>query len=71
MTPLTPPKLCHTLPVVNNLLDMQMKVAKKGEDHMELLLALGAFVLVDVLAWRYGVDSRPLPVVKNDPRRDS
>lgn len=50
---------------------MQMKVAKKGEDHMELLLALGAFVLVDVLAWRYGVDSRPLPVVKNDPRRDN
>jgi len=26
---------------------------------MELLLALGAFVLVDVLALRYGTDSRP------------
>ena len=38
---------------------------------MELLLALGAFVLVDVLAWRYGADSRPLPVAKNDPHRDS
>lgn len=27
---------------------------------MELLLALGAFVLVDVLAVRYGIDSRPI-----------
>jgi hypothetical protein len=26
---------------------------------MELLIALGAFVLVDVLAIRYGFDSRP------------
>lgn len=38
---------------------------------MELLLALGALVLVDVLALRFGVDSRPVPVVKNDPRRDN
>jgi len=37
---------------------------------MELLVALGAFVVLDVLAWRFGVDSRPLPVAKNDPRRD-
>ena len=37
---------------------------------MELLLALGAFVLVDVLALRFGVDTRPLPVRKNDPRTD-
>ena len=35
---------------------------------MELLLALGAFVLVDVLALRFGVDSRPVPVSKYDPR---
>jgi len=35
---------------------------------MELLLVLGAFVLVDVLAIRYGTDSRPLPVPKHDPR---
>jgi hypothetical protein len=34
---------------------------------MELLLALGAFVLVDVLAVRYGTDSRPMPVTKDDP----
>lgn len=27
---------------------------------MELLVALGLFVLVDVLALRYGFDSRPL-----------
>jgi hypothetical protein len=33
---------------------------------MELLIALGAFVLVDVLALRYGFDSRPVPVAKND-----
>ena len=26
---------------------------------MELLIALGAFVLIDVLAIRYGTDSRP------------
>ena len=38
---------------------------------MELLLALGAFVLVDVLALRYGFDSRPLPVPKNDARREN
>ena len=38
---------------------------------MELLLFLGAFVLVDVLAIRYGVDSRPMPLPKNDPRRDN
>ncbi len=31
---------------------------------MELLIALGAFVLVDVLAIRYGTDSRPLPDTK-------
>ena len=34
---------------------------------MELLLVLGAFVLVDVLAVRYGTDSRPLPLPKNSP----
>lgn len=33
---------------------------------MELILALGAFMLVDVLAIRYGFDSRPLPVTKDD-----
>jgi hypothetical protein len=41
---------------------------------MELLLALGAFVVVDVLALRYGFDSRPMPVPKNSPtdeRRDN
>ena len=27
---------------------------------MELLLVLGAFVIVDVLAIRYGTDSRPI-----------
>ena len=37
---------------------------------MELLLALGAFVLVDVLALRFGADTRPLPVRKNDPHAD-
>ena len=37
---------------------------------MELLLALAVFVAVDVLAIRYGFDSRPLPVPKNDPRHD-
>ena len=31
---------------------------------MELLIALGAFVLVDDLANRYGTDSRPLPNTK-------
>ena len=34
---------------------------------MELLLALGAFVLVDVLAVRFGYDSRSLPEPKNSP----
>jgi len=38
---------------------------------MELLLALGAFVLVDVLSLRYGADSRPLPLPKHDPRHDN
>jgi len=37
---------------------------------VELLLALGAFVLVDVLALRYGFDSRPLPLPKNNPVED-
>lgn len=37
---------------------------------MELLLALGAFVLVDVLALRFGVDSRLLPLKKNEQRSD-
>ena len=37
---------------------------------MELLLVLGSFVLLDVLALRFGADSRPLPVPKNDPRND-
>jgi hypothetical protein len=37
---------------------------------MELLLALGAFVLVDVLALRYGFDSRPIPEPKNSPVED-
>jgi hypothetical protein len=31
---------------------------------MELLIALGAFIVVDVLAIRYGTDSRPLPNTK-------
>ena len=35
---------------------------------MELVLALGALLLVDVLAVRYGADSRPVPLPKNDPR---
>ena len=35
---------------------------------MELLVALGAFVLVDVLAIRYGFDSRAMPVPKDSPR---
>ena len=34
---------------------------------MELLLALGAFVLVDFLSVKYGTDSRPLPLPKNSP----
>jgi hypothetical protein len=34
---------------------------------LELLLALSAFVIVDVLAVRYGTDSRPHPVTKDDP----
>ncbi len=33
---------------------------------MELFLALGAFVLLDVLAIRYAVDSRPLALVRKD-----
>jgi hypothetical protein len=37
---------------------------------MELLLALSAFVLVDVLALRYGFDSRPMPLPKNSPVED-
>jgi len=37
---------------------------------MELLLVLGSFVLLDVLALRFGADSRPLPLPKNDPRND-
>jgi len=37
---------------------------------MELLIALGAFVLVDVLALRYGFDSRPMPLPKNSPVED-
>jgi hypothetical protein len=32
---------------------------------MELLVALGVFVLVDVLALRYGVDSRPTALKKD------
>jgi hypothetical protein len=32
---------------------------------MELLVALVAFVLVDVLALRYGVDSRPSRVQRH------
>ena len=37
---------------------------------MELLMALGAFLLLDVVALRFGADSRPVPVHKNDPRND-
>jgi hypothetical protein len=33
---------------------------------MELLLALGAFIVVDYLAVRFGSDSRPMPVTKDD-----
>lgn len=32
---------------------------------MELVVALGAFVLVDVLALVYGFDSRPLPAKRH------
>lgn len=35
---------------------------------MELILAVGAIVAFDLLAVRYGFDSRPMPVPKNDPR---
>lgn len=42
---------------------------KKGAPHMELLIALGAFVLVDILAIRYGTDSRPLPDTKTKEER--
>jgi len=31
---------------------------------MELLIVLGAFVVIDVPASRYGTDSRPLPDTK-------
>ena len=41
------------------------------EDHMELLLALGALVLVDVLALRFGTDSRPVVVSNDDARADN
>ena len=41
---------------------------KDGGHEMELLVALVAFVVVDALALRYGTDSRPLPMPKNDPR---
>ena len=37
---------------------------------MELLIELGAFVIVDVLALRFGFDSRPLPLPKNSPVED-
>jgi hypothetical protein len=33
---------------------------------MELLLALSAFIVVDYLAVRFGTDSRPMPVKKDD-----
>jgi hypothetical protein len=33
---------------------------------MEILIALGAFVLLDVLAIRYGADSRPVPIRRDD-----
>ena len=33
---------------------------------MELLIALGAFIVVDYLAVRFGSDSRPMPVKKDD-----
>ena len=33
---------------------------------MELLIAISAFVLVDVLALRYGFDSRPSTVTTNE-----
>jgi hypothetical protein len=33
---------------------------------MELLIALGAFIVVDYLAVRFGNDSRPMPVKKDD-----
>ena len=37
-----------------------MKIAGDGKKaEMELVIALGAFVLVDILAIRYGLDSRP------------
>lgn len=35
---------------------------------MELLVALSAFVLVDVLALRFGFDSRPAPSVRINGR---
>ena len=36
---------------------------------MELLVVLAAFVVVDVLAIRYGTDSRPLPDTKTYEER--
>jgi len=36
---------------------------------VELLAVLAAFVLVDVLAIRYGTDSRPLPGTNNQEER--
>jgi hypothetical protein len=34
--------------------------------EMELLIVLGAFVVIDVLAIRYGTDSRPMNVDRED-----
>ena len=36
---------------------------------MELLVVLAAFVVVDILAIRYGTDSRPLPDTKTKEER--
>jgi len=36
---------------------------------MELLVVLAAFVVVDVLAIRYGMDSRPLPDTRTREER--
>jgi len=64
---LTHLKLRRRFLVVNNPLIQGRRVGRKGPE-MELLVALAAFVLVDVLAVRYGTDSRPLPIPKNSPR---